>query len=41
MALVGVGTADRRVTIALRSVEDALKAHGAGRGRDCVIRVQN
>jgi hypothetical protein len=37
MTLVGVGTAAPGVTIALHSVEDALKAQGAGRGRDFVI----
>jgi hypothetical protein len=37
MTLVGVGTTAPGVTIALHSVEDALKAPGAGRGRDFVI----
>jgi hypothetical protein len=37
MTLVGVGTTAPGVTIALHCVEDALKAQGAGRGRDFVI----
>jgi hypothetical protein len=36
MTLVVVGTTASGVTIALHSVEDALKAPGAGRGRDFV-----
>jgi hypothetical protein len=37
MTLVGVGSAAPGVTIALHSVEDSLKAQGAGRSRDFVI----
>jgi hypothetical protein len=37
LTLVGVGTTASGVTIALHSVEDALKAPGAARGRDFVI----
>jgi hypothetical protein len=37
MTLVGVDTTFPGVTIALHSVEDALKAQGGGRGRDFVI----
>jgi hypothetical protein len=43
MTLVGVGTAAPGITIALHSMEDALKAQGAGRGRNFVtgIGLQN
>jgi hypothetical protein len=37
MTLVGVGTTAPGVPIALHSVEDALKARGAGGDRDFVI----
>jgi hypothetical protein len=39
MTLAGVGTASPGVTIALHSVEDALKARGTGRDRDFVISI--
>jgi hypothetical protein len=37
MALVGVGTTAPGITIALHSVEDALKDQGDGGGRNLVI----